>query len=155
MNTQNTTGCGSGHCGCASGTAGPVAVAAINGMALHLPGETQTYNGQVYLAGTQQDATTQATSVHVHPGEDFPRLPMGALVFADLLVRSEHGLVIASHEIIRTSQGHFLFVNTPEGLVKHEVELGLDDGQWVIVKGPETVLHSEVVRKGNYYLNGM
>lgn len=40
MNTHDTTGCGSGHCGCASGTAGPVAVAAINGMALHLPGET-------------------------------------------------------------------------------------------------------------------
>lgn len=130
-------------------------VAAGQRVKLHLPGETQTYIGQVYLAGVQQDATSQATSVHVHPGEDFPRLPVGALVFADIQVRSEHGLVIASREIIHTKQGHFLFVKTPDGLVKHEVELGLEDGQWVIVKGPETVLRSEVVRKGNYYLNGM
>lgn len=39
MNTQNTTGCGSGHCGCASGQAGLVDVATINGVALHTSGE--------------------------------------------------------------------------------------------------------------------
>ncbi len=39
MNTQNTTGCGSGHCGCASGQTGLAAVATINGVALHLPDE--------------------------------------------------------------------------------------------------------------------
>lgn len=122
---------------------------------LHLPGETQTYNGQLYLIGAQQDAATLATNVHVHPGEDFPKLPVGALVFAQIQVRSEHGLVIASREIIRTSQGDFLFVKTPDGLVKSELELGLDDGEQVIIKGPEAVLHAEVVLKGNYYLNGM
>jgi|GEM_PF-6220742 len=122
---------------------------------LRLPGVNELYQGKVFLINTQLNQETLSANVHVHPDEEWPHLPINAVVFAEVIYQVDSGLSLPSSEIIREGVANFVFVKTPEGFVKREVQVGFNDGQNVQIIGPKDVLKADVVLKGNYYLNGV
>lgn len=122
---------------------------------LRLPGQNSIYNGEVFLINTQLKPETLSANVHVHPGDDFPDLPINAVVFGEIIHQVDTGYVLPKSEVMREGSSFFIFIKTDEGFEKKQVQIGYDDGEHVEIKGPEVVLDSEVVVKGNYYLNGV
>ena len=122
---------------------------------MRLPGEETIYTGEIFLTNIQLDKETLSGNVHVHLGEDFPDLPIGAVVFAEIIYRTDTGYLMPRAEIIREGKASYIFTNSPDGFRKQKVEVGFDDGANVQITGPQELLGSKVVLQGNYYLNGM
>tara|TARA_Y100001972_G_scaffold125916_2_gene178277 strand:+ start:736 stop:1830 length:1095 start_codon:yes stop_codon:yes gene_type:complete len=122
---------------------------------MRLPGQEKIYSGEIFLTNIQLDKETLSGNVHVHVGEDFPELPIGAVVFGEIIYQVDSGYVMPRSEVIREGTNHFIFTSSHEGYKKQQVEIGFDDGVNVNIKGPQEMLGTEVVLKGNYYLNGI
>ena len=122
---------------------------------MRLPGHDRVYTGEIFLTNIQLDKETLAANVHVHVEEDFPDLPIGAVVFGEIIYQVDSGYVMPRSEVIREGTNHFIFTSSHEGYKKQQVEIGFDDGVNVNIKGPQEMLGTEVVLKGNYYLNGI
>ncbi len=122
---------------------------------MRLPGHDRVYTGEIFLTNIQLDKETLAANVHVHVGEDFPDLPIGAVVFGEIIYQVDSGYVMPRSEVIREGTSHYIFTSSQEGYQKQLIEIGYDDGVNVGISGPHEILGASVVVKGNYYLNGM
>lgn len=122
---------------------------------MRLPGGETIYTGEVFLVNTQLNTESLSANVHVHPGEDFPHLPVNAVVFGEVVYQVDSVYTLPKSEVIREGNAYFIFIKTNEGFVKTLIDVGYTDEQNVEITGPAEVLKQEVVVKGNYNLNGV
>ncbi|MEQ8473407.1 MAG: efflux RND transporter periplasmic adaptor subunit [Marinoscillum sp.] len=116
--------------------------------------DKQVFNGEVFLVNAQLDRETLSSNIHVHPGENFPDIAINSVVFGEIIYQMDSAHIVPSSEIIREGNTYFLFQKTAEGFKKVEVETGYNDGSNIAILGPQEILESELILKGNYYLNG-
>ncbi len=116
--------------------------------------EGEVYGGEVFLVNAQLDEETLSSNVHVHPDENFPDIAINSVVFGEIVYQMDSVYTMPTSEIIREGNEYFLFQKTFDAFKKVEVEVGFNDGENIAVLGPVSVMDSELVLIGNYYLNG-
>ncbi len=113
-----------------------------------------TGEGVIYLINPNV-SDKQTVKVHGHLTDENVPLKIGDFVKAKIIVDSDSVFAVANNEIIHAQNRHFMFASTEQGFEKIEIILGRKDDQFTEILGPELIFETEVVLKGNYYLNGI
>lgn len=121
---------------------------------LRLPGETEQYDGEVFLVNTQLSKETLSANIHVHPAENFPDVAINSVVFGEIIYQEDSAYVLPSTELLKEGEISYAFMSTADGFEKLKVSPGYDDGTHVAILGPDQLLTGNAVLKGNYNLNG-
>lgn len=122
---------------------------------LRLPGSEEVYNGNIFLINSQLDHETLSANVHVHPGENFPDIPVNSMVFGEVVFKVDTSYTLPRNEVMREGGSYFIFTRSAGGFEKTEVIIGFDDQTNIEITGPSDIFEKEVVLQGNYYLNGV
>ncbi len=113
--------------------------------------ELRAVASTVRAAGASIDAALGTAEVRVTVPPDAP-FYFGEHVHGAIVVRQSDGLVAPRSAVLPDGEQHVLFTVKNGQAIRHEVKIGISDGDRVEVSGPDLRAGDSVVTLGNYEL---
>jgi len=121
-----------------------------------IPGNSETYEGDVYLLGHLVDAERKSLNIHGHiENKDPNQFIPGTYVNAVIHTEADSIYAVPAGAITRQGDNAYVFVQTDSSFQRREAEIGrvLDD--WIEIRAIENAaIDSRIAVKGAYYLQG-
>ncbi len=121
-----------------------------------IPGNPETYEGDVYLLGHLVDEERKSLSIHGHiKFNNSNHFIPGTYVHAVIQTEADSIYAVPSGAITRQGDNAYVFVQTDSSFQRREAEIGRVFGDWIEIRTIENIaIDSRIAVKGAYYLQG-